>query len=137
MTTLRGLDALEDAIAAVAAAPETLRSEWWRCGSGMCIAGHLCDRNGGRWLDGPDSLLGDYLVPLVAEAAATVLVGDRDGIHACHRAERILGFRRWLTDDRNLFDGDSTLADLQAILADLRRAEQDGRLADLVQEVTA
>jgi hypothetical protein len=137
VTGLRGLAALDDAIAAIEADPRNWTQRWWRCKSGMCLAGHLAVRSGGTWAHGPRSPYGTCLVPLPGEIVTMKDHRSQPVVHVQDRAGRILGFSRQLTDGRDLFAASNTLADLKAIQADLHAAEGTAKWSYLVRERAA
>ena len=131
---LRGLDLLDAAIAHIEAHPGTWYQASWRCGSGVCLAGHMAELAGGTWLtpaDSPDSV---YLAAEAGEVGTLIQVpgGEVRGTLVSLRAERLLGvppdMRSALEDtddERDLFDADNTLDDIKAMRDDLRAAAGD------------
>lgn len=106
------LAAIDAVIAQIEQHPETWNQREWRCDTGMCVAGWLCQLNGDRWLaSNPGSriaalviapmsaTLGDgtnYNTPFFEDHVAEALGGydklpDDMGIyHAQHRAMNII-----------------------------------------------
>lgn len=137
MNTLRGLDALEDAINAIAGNPQGHKQSAWRCETGMCLAGYIAERNGGIWAHEPGGPEASFLVPLPGDAPENVreLAGGKPGVHVAERARQILGFFPELGDgggERDLFGASNTLADLRDMLSGLRAAEASGALDRVV-----
>lgn len=128
MTTdcgLRGLDLLDVALDHIEANPQTWYQRDWRCSTGMCLAGHLADMTGGQWQHAPGEIGSDLLVPLPGEE--TDDYGNGCGTPAWRRAEYMLGFPAELVnvldgphEERDLFDGLNSLADLKRMRDDLR-----------------
>lgn len=94
--------------------PEEWKQDRWRCGSGMCFAGHAATIAGGRFLADTDLLVAEDDDPpedvgQFCNGHRCVAVGDR--------AERVLGLT---FDDRDrLFDSANTLDDLRCIVGEL------------------
>lgn len=126
---LRGLDLLDAAITQIEQHPETWDQGRWRCKSGMCLGGWMCDLTGGRWLTGAGEDGRAYLVPEPGEEQWDIIVVGPGikGVPAGVRAERLLGFGASMykalgnpDDDRDLFSAYNTLADIKAMRDDLR-----------------
>ena len=114
---LRGLALLNAVIAQIEAHPETWDQEEWRCETGMCVAGWMCELGGGTWLTGPYDVHSALLVIEDSDAnnARTKELSDgREGIYADERARRLLG-----ADPGGLFDPDNSLSDIKAIRDEL------------------
>lgn len=127
MTGLRGLALLDAAIAHIEAGAAWNQDDF-RCGSGMCVGGWICELAGGKWLTSdPDGPLAWYLVPEAEdydiEIVTTRIVDDRltraPAVAASARAERLLGAPARFTDlcsgERTLFDGGNDLEDIKRI----------------------
>lgn len=125
---LRGLALLDAAIAHIEAHPETWFQQDYRCGSGMCVAGWVCELAGGTWLTAdPDHRDSWYLVAEEADPGEAVFMIDGpDGrrvpvIPAGSRAEHLIGAPRRFTDlmtgeeDESLFAGHNDLEDIKHI----------------------
>lgn len=117
---------LDGAIAAIAADPRWWRQGEWRCGTGMCLAGHIAVRAGGRWLNTEvaHNEADAYLVPEPEDAPIDVTEtwtrpdGCRDGVHAASRALRLIGLPPF--EDGGLFDAGNTVEDLRRRAAEVK-----------------
>jgi hypothetical protein len=137
-TGLRGLDLLDAAIARADARPETLIPEYYRCGAGMCLAGHIGEAAGGTWAAPPKGYAGECMVAEDGDSpreiddprhAAVAVGGHGPMIHVSRRARRLLGFSPYMAealgdrdDHRDLFSARNTLDDIIAMRDDLRAA---------------
>jgi len=89
-TGLRGLALLDAAIAQIEAHPETWHQEWYRCESGMCVAGWVAELAGGLWADTDD----DGLYPEPDDPAEDIGTIEREDddrllVGAFDRARRL------------------------------------------------
>lgn len=90
---LRGLALLDAVIAKIEASPKTWCQLYYRCGSGMCVAGHVDDLAGGRWaVPDPDSALASLLLAEPSDDPVLVWTNPRFGAvtSARNRATRLL-----------------------------------------------
>lgn len=129
MSALRGLALLDAAIAQIEAGAPWNQDDF-RCGSGMCVGGWMCELAGGTWISGPDDhMLSWFLVPEpgdyeVGVVATREMHGRRVPVVGAYaRAERLLGVPARFTDlcsgDRVLFAGGNTLEDIREIRDDI------------------
>lgn len=102
------IELLDQTMAHIEAHPREWHQRHWRCGTGMCFAGHAATLAGGQWVTGPDDFMSEYL--------AGDSVGDVEW--APVRAARLLG----LDEDQSdyLFAGSNTIEDLRRIVAELK-----------------
>lgn len=126
-TQLRGLALLDAAIAHIEANPQTWEQDDFRCGSGMCVGGWICELAGGAWLTPQaNGILSWYLEAEPTDPPGTVRDVMLDGkrvpaVMAYDRARRLIGAPAAfvdLDDDedrRRLFDGGNDLGDIKAI----------------------
>lgn len=111
VTALRGLPLLDAAIAQIEAHPEAWRQDYYRCGSGMCVAGWTAELAGGQWVDAdPDGDEGADMLRPEADDGPAWAGGP---IHVHDRAQRLLGISERAAEE--LFQGDNDLADIKAI----------------------
>lgn len=117
---LRGLDLLDAAIGHIEAHPEDWNQAEWRCATGMCLAGWICQLGGGEWVGDPGVGRGEFLKADPAEEGIDILVaGGQRRIHAADRAKRLLGFDP-SDEGADLFWHSNTLADIKRMRDDLR-----------------
>jgi hypothetical protein len=135
---LRGLDLLDAAISQIEQHPETWHQGSWRCGAGMCLAGHIATLAGARWpypetnttiLPGPNVHERREVVAAEPEddPSHVMFPDDFPVIPVVYRAERLLGFEASIgellddpDDDRDLFEGFNDLSDIRTMRDDLR-----------------
>lgn len=108
---LRGLPLLDAVIAQIEANPQTWTQKSYRCRTGMCVAGWVCEMTGGRWLHTlEESRYLSLLEPVDGDSPDDISDGQ---VHAAERAARLLGLDEDTAD--NLFDGGNSLAEIKAI----------------------
>lgn len=120
---LRGLALLDAAIAQIEAHPETWNQEVYRCGTGMCVAGWICELAGGRWLEGADGIAPDALEPESYDESWLISQWHgRAAVNAPDRACTLLGTRDIFSVGplgASLFSGLNSLADIKTIRDEL------------------
>jgi hypothetical protein len=103
---------LKQTLAHIEAHPDEWQQTTYRCGTGMCFAGHAATLAGGAWMS--SNPLDDYMVAEDADDPIQVL--DKE-IHVKHRAERVLGLA-WHQADR-LFAPGNDLDLLRLLVAEI------------------
>ena len=125
MATLNA-DLLTLTMKTIEESPDTWDQRHWRCNSGMCFAGWVCELSGSRWLVPADQVTlnmdDDSWVPGIYAYMEPSYVIDhrrdwktlrdgRAGVHVQTRAQRLLGLTEVEAD--RLFDQDQDLAGLR------------------------
>ena len=111
------LDLYDRALAHITAHPEQWVQEEYRCGTGMCFAGHTAVLAGGRWLY-PGHPRSDLLVAEPGDPEEDIW----DACISAHdRARRLLGLTEEQAD--RVFVGTNTLDDLRRYRDLLARGE--------------
>lgn len=127
-------EALLDAVDHVKAHPEEWDQDEYRCGTGMCIAGHGAERAGGRWATSP---LATHSACLIAEPGDDRLhvgmCGQPTHIHASRRARRVFGLT--VGDAVELFWSHNTLARIEVIVYTVAGRRDD--LAAVIRQVAS
>jgi len=110
-------DNLVAAMANIAMHPETHQQAAWRCGTGMCIAGHVAEvANEVEWMTMKDSNLESYSMEMV-EVKATGEV-----VHVSHWAQNHLGLSGEAREI--LFHGNRTRDELEGLVNAYKNGEE-------------
>lgn len=114
------VDLLDRTLAHIEANPEEWKQSVYRCETGMCFAGWVCDLAGGEWLNAPFDHWPDALAAEPTDDPLRVVKfgGRRPGVTASYRAMRLLGITDEQADD--LFEAQNALAELREIVAEIK-----------------
>lgn len=126
VTDLRGLPLLDYAIDWITQHPETWVQETYRCKSGMCLAGWICELTGATWVAGYSR--NDELSECVIAEPDDNLPG-MSAIHCSDRAARLIGHPDVEDCDDTLFAGGNTLDGIRSYrdeLASYLASTQEG-----------
>lgn len=123
---LRGLALLDAAIAQIEAHPETWHQGAWRCKTGMCVAGWICELAGAQWAVAADAPSSSHLLI----AGPDELTGPTGYVDAPMRAQHLLNFdvddfmdgTGDEDDEHYLFSASNELADIKRIRDEMAKA---------------
>lgn len=112
------IELLDETLAHIEAHPETWKQGSWRCETGMCFAGWVCELTGGEWVDTPDNEWGGHLVAEPEDDATYV---DTVGkvVHASTRANRLLGLSTSETNE--LFNASNDITGIRNIIRRIKK----------------
>jgi hypothetical protein len=122
---LRGVSLLDAAVEQIILHPETWNQDSYRCGGGLCVAGHVDVLAGGDWVEAdPDGAWSAYLVPGEGDHEGDVITlpGGVRAIPAGDRAARLVGITRPTAE--TLFAGDNSRDDIRAIRDQIAAGER-------------
>lgn len=140
MSLLQELALLEETLQFIKDNPVEWNQASWRCGSGMCFAGHAVTLAGGSWATNPGSEYSGWLLAEPGEGGSMSMRVDAKGwaidldwesdggnggvrevrcVPAEYRARRLLGLTAEESD--RLFEGDNSLEDIEADIGAIRK----------------